>query len=149
MKTGRKERQPGGRGRRQGSHPCHFTAPLSLLTSALSHACLAEGRRVRSPAQVCPTPASVDNRIVLSDSWPRAGTNGRAERQGSGTRREQGISQSWSTEVLAARARNCFGNKGGETSFWFQTQNGKECLLAPRAPPRKLQKTPNGPAPSL
>ena len=81
-------------------------------------------------------------------SWPRAGPRGWVEAWGSGTQREEGISLSWSLKVPAAPASNCFGNRGGETRFWLQTQReGEESFLPSGTPPK--QPALHSPAPSL
>lgn len=101
---------------RQRGSPGLVTHPLSL--SDLDSQPHTLGKRRACPPGL-PAPAS-----SLGDSaqpqWPGR-PRVRAEGQGSGTRRKQGISRSWSPESPAACARNCFGNKGGVTRFWFQT----------------------------
>lgn len=96
--------------REQGASASVY-GPFSLLLLPLSHTSPARARRSQAPC-LCWTRG-----IPLRDSWPQQPSGG-VEGQGWGTGTGEGISQSWSLAIPAVPARNCFGNKGGETRFW-------------------------------
>ena len=79
-------------------HLFQFAAPFSLLMITLSHTSPERGSRVCCPAYLC---LFGQQGISLDDSWPTAGPSGWVEQQGSGTGREEGISQSWRLVVPA------------------------------------------------